>query len=372
MTMQKRKILILSATFYPANSPRSFRTTELAKEFARQGHEVVVYIPHNGFDYSAFLQEHPIQLKHLGKLSYKPIKLKGKKMEMLLRRGVKRALGLLFEFPSIELMFKVSRHLKEESGYDMLISIAVPYPIHWGIARIRSGRNRIAKTWVADCGDPYMGEATDSFRKLFYFKYVEKWFFRKTDFISVPFEGARSAYYPEFQEKIRIIPQGFRLDELAIPEYKKKEGCPVFAYAGSFIPGRRDPGPLLDCLLKNKAEFRFIVYTSQSGMLVPFKKKLGEKLIIRDYVSRDDLLLVLAGMDFLINFDNNTHTQLPSKLIDYAITGRPIFNISSDTDLSIIMEFLKGDYSRKMDLPPSSDYDIRTVVKKFAQLQNSN
>jgi len=73
-------------------------------------------------------------------------------------------------------------------------------------------------------------------------------------------------------------------------------------------------------------------------------------------------------MDFLLNFDNNTHTQLPSKLIDYAITGRPAFNISSDTDFSVLMEFFQGNYAGKMDLAPPGDYDIRTVVKKFSLL----
>ena len=35
------KILIVSGFFYPQNTPRAFRTTELAKEFARLGHDVV-------------------------------------------------------------------------------------------------------------------------------------------------------------------------------------------------------------------------------------------------------------------------------------------------------------------------------------------
>jgi len=73
-------------------------------------------------------------------------------------------------------------------------------------------------------------------------------------------------------------------------------------------------------------------------------------------------------MDFLLNIDNNTHTQLPSKLIDYALTGRPVFNLSSDTDFSLLKEFFKGNYSGKMDLAPPDDYDIRTVVKKFSLL----
>ena len=73
-----------------------------------------------------------------------------------------------------------------ETGYDLLISVAVPYPIHWGIARIRTKGNKMGKIWVADCGDPYYGCKTDSFKKMFYFKYIEKWFCRKTDYISVP------------------------------------------------------------------------------------------------------------------------------------------------------------------------------------------
>jgi len=36
--MERKKILIVSASFYPENSPHSFRTTELTKEFARQQH----------------------------------------------------------------------------------------------------------------------------------------------------------------------------------------------------------------------------------------------------------------------------------------------------------------------------------------------
>ena len=34
--------LLVSVSFYPENSPRSFRATELAKELCRQGHKVLV------------------------------------------------------------------------------------------------------------------------------------------------------------------------------------------------------------------------------------------------------------------------------------------------------------------------------------------
>jgi glycosyltransferase involved in cell wall biosynthesis len=363
-----KKILIVSASFYPENSPRSFRTTELAKEFSRQGHDVTVYKPTSGRDYSSFENEHRLKIKNLGELKWKEIELKGGQIEFMVRRVIRRVLMLLFEYPDIELMFKTSKILKTEHGYDLLISIAVPYPIHWGIAKVRSDKCKIADCWVADCGDPYMGDTTDSFRKLFYFKYIEKWFCRKADYMTIPFDGARSAYYPEFHDKIRIIPQGFRLDNLNIPEYRKAFDYPVFAYAGGFIPGKRDPGPLLNFLSTCNRKFKFVVYTSQDGILLPAKKSLKEKLEIRGIIPREELLTVLSGMDFLINFDNNTHTQLPSKLIDYSITGRPVLNINSETDLSVLLEFMDGNYSRKMNLEPPDNYDIRVVAEKFTRL----
>lgn len=369
--MVKKKILIVSASFYPENSPRSFRTTELAKEFARQGHDVTVFFPLKETDYSSFKTENNLKIKSLGNLKWRSIKLKGGRIELLFRRAIRRGLQLLIEWPDIELMFKVAKTLKDEHGYDLLISIAVPYPIHWGVAKARGNRNRIAGCWVADCGDPYMGDKTDSFRKLFYYKYVEKWFCRRTDFITVPFDKAKYAYYPEFHDKIKTIPQGFTLDNRKFPDYKKSSDYPVFAYAGRIIPGKRDPGAILNFLSTCKKNFKFIIYTPQPEFFFPFKKILNGKIDIRENVQRGELLEALASMDFLINFDNNTPFQLPSKLIDYAITGRPVLNVTADTDFSLLLEFLDGNYSGKMRLESPSHFDIKMVSKKFICLLNS-
>jgi len=370
--MDKKKVMIVSASFYPENSPRSFRTTELSKELSTQGHDVTVYVPAKGRDYSRFEIEHTLKIKSIGELKWKAIDLKGGRIERIIRRIINRALHLLFEWPDIELMFKIPRILKAENKYDLIVSIASPHPIHWGVAKAQGDDKRIAECWIADCGDPYMGDTTDSFRKIFYFRYVEKWFCRKADYITIPFDGAKSAYYPEFHDKIRIIPQGFKLDNVKIDKYSKVYDYPVFAYAGGFIPGRRDPGALLNFLSTYNKRFKFIVYTSQPDLILPFKKVLNEKLDIRDYIPREELIMVLSTMDFLVNFDNNTPTQLPSKLIDYSITGRPVLNITSETDLTILLEFMVGNYSRKMTLESPINYDIRLIAEKFLNLYDDN
>ncbi len=368
--MREKKVLIVSSSFYPLNSPRAFRTTELVKELAKKGHEVDLYIPFKGYDYTEYAKKAGVNIMDMGDIKQNPVKLKGKGITLLVRRAARRAIGLLLEYPSIQYMFKVAHYLKRKNGYDLLISIAVPHPIHWGVAWARKKNHPIADVWVADCGDPYMGDTTDSFRKMFYFKYFEKWFCRKADKISIPIEGARQAYYPEFHNKIEIIPQAFDLSCLQGNTYKQTSSYPVFAYAGAFIPGRRDPSKLLEHLSENYTDFKFIVYTSQAKLLEPFKKTLQHKLVINEYIPREELLKVLANVDFLINFDNNTTTQLPSKLIDYSIADRPVLNITSELDTDIIKEFMEGNYTHKMDLMPAENYDIRLVAQKFIDLHN--
>ena len=61
--MAIKKILLVTNGFFPEISPRSYRATELAKEFCRQGHEVTVISKLREYNYSEFLSEWPINLK---------------------------------------------------------------------------------------------------------------------------------------------------------------------------------------------------------------------------------------------------------------------------------------------------------------------
>jgi hypothetical protein len=365
---EKKKILLVSDGFYPEISPRSFRATELAKEFCRNGHDVTIISRFRDHDYSDFQKEFPVTLKMLNKPVFPKIPALKQKFLSFMSRGISRILSLLFEYPGIEEMFSVGRKLKTENGYNLMISFAVPYPVHWGVAWSRSKKHGIAEIWVADCGDPYMGCQTDSFRKVFYFKYIEKWFCGKTDFITIPHELARNGYYSEFHYKIKIIPQGFEFDLS-----KERKTMPLnepltFAYAGAFINGIRDPREFLDYLCSVKQDFRFLIFTRQKDMLESYLERLQGKLEILDFIPRQTLIEKLSDMDFLINFDNNTDVQLPSKLIDYAITERPVLNIKKGFDRDDALAFINRNYSKKMILPDIRQYHISIIAQKFIEL----
>ena len=197
--MKIKKITLISRTFYPANNPRANRTTELAKELARLGHKVTVYAVLGNYDYKDFQNRYNVTVKNLGKMKFATLNSDGNELKKsYLERAFLKLIGRrFFEFPDIELAFKTFKVLKNSlTPIDLLITIAVPFPIHWGTAFAKQKVKHFPKTWVADCGDPYMGNKFKS--RLFYFKYIEKWFCRKADYISIPIKEAMSAYYKDF------------------------------------------------------------------------------------------------------------------------------------------------------------------------------
>ncbi len=368
--MEKKKILIVSKSFHPENSPRSFRTTELVKEFCRQGHEVTLYTLKNEAVQGPLAKEYGFILKDLGELTFKPIRVPKNKIGSLFARFLARFLLMFFEHPDIELMFKVKRVLKKESGYDLLISIAVPHTVHWGVAWARSKKHPVATTWVADCGDAYLSVSVhDSFGKLFYFKYFEKWFCRKADFISVPKLSTKDYYFPEFHPKLVEIPQGFRFEDVQIEKTKPSNKVPTFAFAGVFMRSTRNPTQLVEYLIKTNLDFRFIVFTRTPELLLPYKEKLGPRMEIRNYIPRLELLRELSKFDFVINIGYSPLHHIPSKLIDYYLTGRPVLCFAtSEIDEKTLNEFLSGDYSNAFKYTDTDKFRIENVTQAFLQL----
>jgi hypothetical protein len=329
------------------------------------GHDVTLYIPETNNDYSNFIKDYPITVK-----TYLRIVEKRRFVgNLIIDRVIFHYLNWLMAYPSLKNKKNVERAVGNENGYDLLITIAVPHYIHWAVGKLYAQRNKMASMWLADCGDPFMLADSGAKKPPFYFKNMEKRWCRLCNYIIVPTETSYLGYYPEFKDKIRVIPQGFNFENLVLPEYKKNS-IPTFAFAGSLIPARRDPKKLLEFLVSYDKPFRFVAYGGNIRQFMePYKNKLGDKIVINNPVPRDQLLPILSQMDFLINIGNGTKVQTPSKLIDYTLTKRPILTIeSNDIKKDILMEFLDGNYEHKDDKVDISKCDIHNVAKQFLDL----
>lgn len=367
-----KRILIVSGSFYPTNSPRSYRTVELSLEFARKGYLVTTLVPDRGYNYS---NERKLDEIEILTFQHKKSKKSPSTRKRLVQRFFERFMKLCFEYPDILMSFKLNKVMQSlGTKYDVIISIASPYPIHWGVALALRKKSELADTWIADCGDPYMGcniNANIFNKHPFYFKWIEKWMFNKVDFITVPIKEAISAYYVEFHSKIVVIPQGFAFAEDKESVKFVKNDPIKFCYAGLFYKTLRDPRPFLNYLSTLKMEFRFIIYTNSNGrdLIKPYKNRLKDKLVINDLISRDDLLEVLKTMDFVVNLKNESTSQSPSKLIDYSLAGRPILSISAnEPNINIINGFMNHNYKSQMIIPDIKKYHISNVVNDFINL----
>lgn len=358
-------ILIVSSTFYPKNSPRSFRTTELAKEFSRCGHKVTVIIPQNNYEYSRFLESYPMLFKYY----HCPEERRVFTRISIIDRIIFRLMNQFFDYPDIGLRKYLRKSIKDEKGYDLLITIAVPHEIHWEFGKLYSKGICAAKTWVADCGDSFMFNRAKNYKPPFYFKHLEKTWCKYCDYITVPLESEKENYYPEFVEKIRVIPQGFDFSELNGNLESPHNEVPTFAFSGTFIPNLRDPRPILDYLCSLNRDFKFIVFTKQNELFAPYIDRLGSRLELREFIPRNELLQELKKCDFLLNIDNGKAKGRPSKLIDYALSGRPILSLNStELDKHLIDLFLDGDYSMQYEIGDIEQFNIKNVAQQFLDL----
>ena len=365
------KTAIVSGAFYPHNSPRSFRTAELAKELARQGHQVTVYIPQNHYDYCDLKERYGIDIQFIDIKQQEGLDIKGNKISILIKRVLNRISGTYLGYPFIQYVWLLPRVFAESKGFDLLISIAVPHQIHWGVAKSFKKNAQLARIWIADCGDPFMLCKTDTFKKPFYFKAFEKSFCRRANFITVPIESAKTGYYPEFWHKIHVIPQGFDFTKIRKADQYIPNEVVTFIYAGGFIPGFRDPRPVLNFLIQQEIDFRFYVYTNQFHLLTDYLPVLKEKMVVNDYIDREELIYRMSSCDFVLNLENGTSVQMPSKLIDYALSGRPILSIvTQHVDTEKFLQFLQRDYTRQYMVNNLEDYNIKNVAMKFLELTN--
>ena len=366
-----KNILLITHGFYPEQSPRSFRVTELSKELCRQGHIVTVMAPYregsetyasdNGFTY--------ISLGTLYWANWNTERFGG--VSIFVQKLFRRLFDLLFNYPSMELFFKVKHILKKHKAkYDVLISVAVPHSIHWGVAACwRKGGEDVAEVWIADCGDPFCLQENDTYKPLFYFHFIEKWFMRKSDFVTVPTVDSFNGYFPEFHSKLRIIPQGFRFEDV-VRRDNIVDGVIRFGYGGVFIPGKRDPTAfIIYCRsLPKSIKFEFHIYTSSAKLLERFKG-IDSRILFHPPVNRLELLENFSTYNFVVNFANTGVVQTPSKLIDYAILEKPILNIkNSEFNTKIVRKFLAGDYSGSLRIENIENYKIENVAAEFLKL----
>lgn len=359
------KILIISNHAYPAQGPRSFRTTELAEQLVKMGHKVVLYTVMGKFNYSTYEKETGVEMRNI-KTKFARSANDGSIRYNLFDRLMFHYFHNLLLWPQCEFHFSVGKIIKDNPNMDLLITIAFPHSIHSGAARAKKHHpNIFPKTWICDCGDPYMLNPFISAPK-FHKRYEDLWC-NECDYITVPTSASYKGYYSQYWDKIKVIPQGFNFLKTPIAEYKKNK-VPTFLFMGSIYAGVRDPHNFMDFLLKFDKPYKFIMMM-QNPLEERYPRDSKGQIEYIVGKNRAEVVYECSKADFLINITNPSSVQTPSKLIDYGIANRPILDIPNDfTNPANFLRFYSGDYSAKHIFNSIDDYRIENVAQKFLQL----
>lgn len=371
------KIVIISGSFYPSIHPRAFRAAELAKELAREGHNVtaVFFKRDDTFNYEQYEKEINVELIPFNIFGKGVSKASNHKRTVCFR--VKR---FLIEYLLCGKLFLYGKQIKEAlntldcfRSADMVIAMSTPFPVHYGFYKYmkEEGKHYIA---IADSGDPfYYSKQTP---RAIWFKYIERNIYKLCDYITIPTANAIDLYSPICpKEKIKVIPQGFDMTHLNL--FTGEFGIPLkFAYAGVFYWDIRNPEFLFKYLNGQKLNYEFHVFMryKDTTFIETLDKypNLKRKTIIRYGVPHDDLIYELSKMNFLINIENLSNTQMPSKLIDYGMVKRPILSCNEiNFKEEWFKEFLYGNYVHQYKVS-IDDFDIRNVAAKFMKLISTN
>lgn len=360
------RILIVTHWFYPRQNPRAFRAFELYRELSKNN-KVDVLIG----DWKRLLKDkddyHELDCFDVQEITNKNARLSNMKV---IQTGVK----LVQYFIGDRYLLNGGRFLHNNidlKKYDAVISIGLPFYVHWIVSKKLSGyRGKIVS--ISDWGDPFDG---DPVRKIApYFTNIQKEVCDAFDYIVTPTANAVPYYqkYKKNKDGIKVIPQGFDFTEVKIADYRPNK-VPHFAYAGIFYHDKRNPENFLKFLTQIDKDFVFTIYTVKHGpmyqnVLAKYKDILKEKLIIKDIIPRLECIRLLSLNEFLINIDNIDSVQVPSKLIDYTLTKRPILSFKQDEiPVNKFNDFLMANYSGQFIIN-IDDYSIVKVAEKFNRL----
>ena len=367
------KVHILTGHFYPQIHPRAFRSNELAIEFAKRGYDVTVtnLSTTAGFDYEEYGRANGIKILNMGLSTNTPTSDTVKPFK---RSFVGRTLAFLRNYLMAGSLLFTSKTIRDrlqiDEDTDLIIALSTPFKCILGLSYYLRKKKSMKMVAIADSGDPFY--YSKQYKRAPWFASIEKKAYQQYDYLTIPVESAIPSYNKLISvEKIKIIPQGFRMDNVKL--YKGElPAVTNFAYAGVFYWDIRNPEFLFKYLNSLDLDFKFHIYmrfpdSILEEMLNQYSN-LKQKVEVHFSVPREQLLYELSMMHFLVNINNKSNTQIPSKIIDYGITGRPIFSCNKETFTpSKLDSFMSGNYTDKMEFDISK-YDIVNIVNEFMSL----
>ena len=349
------KYLIVTHQFLPHISPRTTRWKLLVDELVLQGHEVTVV---TGTKQTS--QDNRIKTIFVGnsRASNVVVSLRNqsnslstkKRLKVIFYKLLKKVYRFAirnFAWPDYTMFWLLSifnARKKLDLEYDVIISVSLPFSSHIAGYMINK---KIGKPWIMDIGDPFTLKKTAPENNSFLYgrlnKFYEKKFYHQASQILFTHEDAMKTHINEFQIQDSKAAVGQPISKFQEDLYELSKNYDYgtkdikFGYFGIFTQGVRTPDNFLESLRKLKDyEMHWYINSDSESIL---KKNIldSSKHNYHSQVPRDEALeLMTTSFHCLVSVGNLNPNQIPSKVIEYIATGKPVVHFAEIKDDPVI------------------------------------
>jgi len=339
-----KKILIVTHQYLPHTSPRTTRWKLIVDELVSMGHEVTVITGTKQVkkEKNIIYIGNRTSSNIVNQVRKKSNNLSGssviKKLFYKFLKKIYRIVIKTFAWPDYSMFWLLSIYRQRKKlnlDYDLMISVSLPFSSHIA-AYILNKKNN--KEWLMDIGDPFtLKKDAPENNKILYGllnKYYENKFYNLASKILFTHEDSMSAHIDHFNINPEKTFIGNPISEFkedifsSSINYNYKLNPIKFGYFGVFTKGVRSPKNFINNLegIKN-IELHWYVNEDSKNEITKYSN--NSTSFFHSLINREEALKRMAdSVHCLLSIGNLNTTQMPSKVIEYISTGKPVIHFS--------------------------------------------
>jgi len=383
------KYLIVTHQFLPHVSPRTTRWKLLVDELVSLGHEVTVLTGTKQHS-----QDSNIEIIFVGnsRASNVVVNLRNQSNSLDSKNRIKSIIFKLlkkvyrfvirnFAWPDYTMfwlisVFKVRKKLNLE--YDVLVTVSLPFSSHIAGYLINK---KIGKPWIMDVGDPFTLKTTAPENNSFLYgrlnKHYETKFYQQASKVLFTHDDARKIHIKEFQINPSITAVGQPISKFREHLYEQTKNYNYtnndikFGYFGIFTHGVRTPVNFINFLDKFQNYEMHWYINSDSESILQKNTLDSSKHNFNSHVARDEALqLMTKSFHCLVSIGNLNPNQIPSKVIEYIATGKPVIHFAEINDDPVI--HISDEFDNLFIITKNTDINIfkKDLNKLFSEIDN--